>query len=216
MNRRESESRAGALEAEGPLPLRAVLPGLIYLLAIDGATVAGWLPRLGAAASAWPWVIAVLPWVTLLVLRRPPASLGYRRHRAAAEFGWGMVAGGMWRGLSMALSWWWVTRPSRLGWDALGVLSAVVWVPLVEETFFRGYLGRSLAARLGRWPAILTQALLFTLTPAHWAQGWPGLVSVFGFGLLAGWLTEARRSLWSAWGAHAFANILPQILAGLG
>jgi membrane protease YdiL (CAAX protease family) len=46
----------------------------------------------------------------------------------------------------------------------------------------------------------------------HWAQGWLHLVSIFGFGLLAGWLVVKRGSVWSAWGAHAFANLLPSII----
>ncbi len=195
-----------------PLTVRAILPGLIFILLVDAATVAGWLPRLGVIGHAWPWVLAALPWTTLLVLKAPPGAFGYWRHRAAVEYGWGMVAGGAWRALSLALNLAVLSGADRLGW-AGSLWSGLIWVPLVEETFFRGYLGRALVRRWGLWPGALAQAVLFTLTPVHWVQGGLHLVSVFGFGLLAGWLTQARRSLWAAWGAHGFANVLPLLLA---
>jgi membrane protease YdiL (CAAX protease family) len=37
-------------------------------------------------------------------------------------------------------------------------------------------------------------------------------VSIFGFGLLAGWLMHVRSSIWAPWGAHAFANLLPMLV----
>ncbi len=100
----------------------------------------------------------------------------------------------------------------QLGLDARNFLSAVILVPLTEETFYRGYLGRSLAARLGMWPAIMLQATAFALHPVHWHQGWPALLSILGFGILAGWLVLARGTLWIAWGAHGFAILLPELL----
>jgi membrane protease YdiL (CAAX protease family) len=82
----------------------------------------------------------------------------------------------------------------------------------IEETFFRGYLGRGLAGQWGFWPSLLIQSMLFAFHPVHWAQGWPHWISIFGFGCLAGWLVERRQSIWSAWGAHAFANLIPVAL----
>ncbi len=204
--------RASSDHPAEPLTVRAVLPGLAFILLVDAATVAGWLPRWGNLGLAWPWILAVLPWLTILVLKAPPAALGYRRRRALAEYGWGMVAGGAWRVLSIGLNLALTGGGIRLGWAA-GLWAGIVWVPLVEETFFRGYLGGALVRRWGLWPGTLAQALLFTLTPVHWAQGGLHLVSIFGFGVLAGWLTQVRRSLWSAWGAHGFANVLPLLLA---
>jgi membrane protease YdiL (CAAX protease family) len=120
-----------------------------------------------------------------------------------------MLAGAIWRGLSMALSLAW------LDGSVIGLMGGFVWVPLVEETFFRGYLGRTLSARLGTWRGIILQAVLFAMLPEHWAQGWPALAGIFAFGVLAGWLVETRRTLWIGWGAHAFANVLPEILLSL-
>lgn len=195
-----------------PLPMRAVLPGLVFVVVLDLATVAGWLPRCGVLAVAWPWVLAALPWITLVVLRASPETLGYTRRRAVLDYGWGLVAGGVWRGLSLALNLAVASGADVLGWPGT-LWAGLMWVPLVEETFFRGYLGRALVRRLGPFVGIVVQAVLFTLTPVHWAQGGLHLISILAFGLLAGWLTKARRSLWSAWGAHGFANVLPLLLA---
>lgn len=201
-------ANGGAVER---LPLRAVLPGLIGIALIDLAAVSGRWPAAGWLPPAAVVAMAVLPWATLLVLRRSPSALGYTRRRALAEYGWGAVAGGLWRGASLAL---------HLGWGALGappgagaLLSALVLIPLVEETFYRGYLGRALVPRLGRAGAIVAQAVLFTLHPVHWSQGLPALFSILGFGLLAGALVEWRRSLWPAWGAHGLANLIALLLA---
>lgn len=188
------------------------MPGLIYVLAVDVAVVAGWMPTVGRLFSANSLVLLAVPWVTLAVLRKGPGVFGYRRQRALAEYGWGVLAGAVWRGLSMTLNAHWL---GGLGWSGAEMTIGLVWVPLVEETFFRGYLGRALASRLGALPGVLIQAVLFTLQPAHWSQGWPALVSIFTFGLLAGWLCQARRSIWGAFGAHGFANILPAVLSGL-
>lgn len=204
-------SQFPAVGKDEPLTIRAILPGLAFILLLDAVTVAGWLPRLPVVARVWPWVMAVLPWTTLLVVRGAPAALGYRRRRALAEYGWGMVAGGAWRVLSLAFNLALASGGDRLGWAA-SLVAGLIWAPLVEETFFRGYLGRAMVGRWGLWPGTLAQAVLFTLTPVHWSQGGLHLISIFGFGVLAGWLTQARRSLWSAWGAHGFANVLPLLL----
>lgn len=195
-----------------PLPLWAVLPGLVYIVVIDLLMVTGMIGFVPWLVQTWSLVLLVLPWVTLLVLRQSPSALGYTLDRMLAEFGWGMVAGGVWRGLSMGFNLWWQGGWTNIGWGVGYWLGGVVLVPLVEETFFRGYLGRALAPRVGRWPAIIIQAVLFSLHPGHWAQGYLHLVSIFIFGLMTGWLVEKRGSIWAAWGAHGFANVLPGIM----
>jgi membrane protease YdiL (CAAX protease family) len=198
------------------LPLWAILPGLIFILIVDLLAVTGWLGFAQGFLVAWSLVLAVIPWVTLLVIRGSPSMFGYIRGQGLADYGWGMVAGGIWRGLSMAFNLWWQGGWSRIGWGVFGWIGALVFVPLVEETFFRGYLGRALRVRIGSWPAILTQGILFALHPGHWAQGFLHLISIFLFGILAGWLMEKRGSIWAAWGAHSFANILPEMLSFFG
>jgi membrane protease YdiL (CAAX protease family) len=197
---------------ERGLPVWAILPGLLYILFVDVLAIVGIPTSLRAFVQPWSLVLALIPWVSLIVLRRRPSSLGYQRKRALADFGWGILAGAIWRGISLGFNSWYSGSVTKLGWGAASWLLALVWIPLVEETFFRGYLGRSLSSRFGRWPGIFFQAILFSLHPGHWSQGWPHLASIFIFGILAGWLVEHRGSIWPAWGAHAFANALPEIM----
>jgi membrane protease YdiL (CAAX protease family) len=209
----DKEADGGTYSA---LRLWAILPGLIYILVVDFLTVTGWLGFAQGFFQTWNIVLAVIPWVTLLVVRGSPSMFGYTRIRALVDYGWGMVAGGIWRGLSMAFNLWWQGGWTEIGWGILGWIGALVFIPLIEETFFRGYLGRGLRVRVGKWPAIFVQAILFSLHPGHWAQGYLHLVSILLFGILAGWLMERRGSIWAAWGAHGFANILPAILRFFG
>lgn len=193
---------------------RSVLPGLAFILAVDLlGSFGGRAPRL-LSSPLVPVVLLVLPWITIGILRLSPRALGFSRARMLACFGWGMVAGGVWRLASLGLNMWLQGGDGALGLSSGGVLAAAVWVPGLEETFYRGYLGRGLQPRLGRWGAILVQAVLFCCYPGHWLQGMPHVISIFAFGVLAGWLVARTRSIWSAWGAHALANLIPLLLGG--
>jgi membrane protease YdiL (CAAX protease family) len=198
--------------SDPPLPLPAVLPGLVMVSIVDVMAVSGMMERLQVIHTGWLLVAAIVPWVTLLVMRRGPAALGYHRRRAVANFGWGALFGLVWRGLSMTLNLWLIDTDVFLGLNAGDLVSALILVPLVEETFFRGYLGRSLSIRFGYWRGIVMQALLFGLLPAHCGQGWIAMTSILAFGVLAGWLVQRTGSLWIAWGAHGAANIFPLLL----
>ncbi len=195
------------------LPFAAILPALLVSLALAGIGVSG----AGLPASRWvslsPLVFASLPWATLIILREPVASLGYSGERALARFGWGMLAGALWRAASLALNAAWEARLDRLGAGPADWLTALVWVPFVEETYYRGFLGLGLRPRCGRLGAVVIQAVLFTLHPLHWTQGPPHIVGIFAFGLLAGALVVRTGSIWPAWGAHALANAIPLALA---
>ena len=214
MNNQDGKEESG--DSYSALPLWAILPGLIFILIVDLLTITGWLGYAQIFLQTWSLILVVIPWVTLLVIRGSPTMFGYTRDRGLIDYGWGMVAGGIWRGLSMAFNLWGQGGWTRIGWGALGWIGALVFIPLVEETFFRGYLGRSLRLRVGSWSAILIQGILFTLHPGHWAQGYLHLISIFLFSILAGWLMEKRGSIWASWGAHGFANILPEILRFFG
>lgn len=191
---------------------KQLAPGLIYIFLIDLLGVTGLF-------EAWPWLgriwvipLVVLPWGWVLASPRRLRSMGFRRQHWLLNLGWGAVAGGLWRIASLVLN----LALTEEGTTAFGwgdIFSAIVLVPWIEETFFRGYLGRGLAVQWGFWPSLLIQSTLFTFHPSHWAQGWPHLISIFGFGCLAGWLVERRRSIWAAWGAHAFANLIPLVLS---
>lgn len=212
-NFREIPPPAAKPLADAALPLRSILPGMLLILAIDLWALIGNPKELVFFRGWWILLIAALPWLTLLVVRGRPEKLGYRRERAAVRFGWGAFFGALWRGLSMALNLFFVRKTISLGIDVRSIFNAFIFVPFIEETFFRGYLGRPLSHHLGRWKGIVLQALLFTFHPAHFEQGALAWISIFGFGLLAGWLLEKTGSIWTAWGAHACANVVPLLLA---
>lgn len=193
-------------------PLRAVVPGLFLITIVDGLTVIGLWPSAGWINLSLPIVLACIPWVTALILRFPIRSLGYNRRQFVRVFGWGIVAGGYWRLASLLFNLWAIDLGPSISGFFTSLIGALIWIPLVEETFFRGYLGRSLSGSIGVWPGIIVQAVLFTFQPVHWYQGGVAMVSIMVFGILAGWLHERWDSLWPAWGAHAFANLLPLLL----
>jgi membrane protease YdiL (CAAX protease family) len=200
------------LRADNSLSLRAIFPGLFLILLVDALAILGIWPS-GSVNLVFSLVLFLLPWATLVVTRTSVNKLGYRQTQFLRTFGWGMVAGGIWRIFSVLINLWVI----RLGGNELNwissIMGAIIWVPLVEETYFRGYIGRALSNSIGLWPGIVTQALLFTLQPVHLSQGYLALISVFVFGVLAGWIHTRFDSIWSAWGAHAFANFLPLLIA---
>lgn len=213
INRNESNGSTSVLNekrgVKNSLSLRGIIPGLFLILLVDALALIGMWPSSGTVNLAFSLVLLALPWATIVVTRKSVTNLGYQRAQALRALGWGVVAGGLWRITSVLINLWSI----RLGNGYFGwispVIGAIVWVPLVEETYFRGYLGRALSTSIGLWPGIVAQALLFTLQPVHLSQGLVALISVFGFGVLTGWIQTRFDSIWSAWGAHAFANVLP-------
>jgi membrane protease YdiL (CAAX protease family) len=185
-----------------------VVPGLLLILGLEVMVLLGFIqytPRLQFLFTA---TMLLIPWITTLLSDNGLESLGYTRERLWLHIGWGMVAGGFWRILSVIINLWGLEL-NGVWTSSRHVLAAVLWVPFLEETFFRAYLGRSLTGKFGAVMGILIQATLFTLLPSHTQQGVWSLMSIFAFGLLAGWLMKKRQSIWAPWGAHAFANLLP-------
>lgn len=89
------------------------------------------------------------------------------------------------------------------GW-ALAVVMVVVIAPLAEEVVFRAALLEGLAARIGAWPAIIAQAVVFAaLHRSVWL-----LFPTFVLGLALGYLAHTRRSLWPAIALHAGYNAI--------
>jgi membrane protease YdiL (CAAX protease family) len=84
------------------------------------------------------------------------------------------------------------------------VVLIVLWAPLSEELFFRGFLLQGVAAGMGPWVAAVVSALLFSVS-----HGSPVLlVPVFVSGLLLAWLFFRTRSLNACITAHALQNAL--------
>lgn len=105
--------------------------------------------------------------------------------------------------------------PSLFGSGGVGFALAVLMVvfigPTVEELVFRGALQGGLAERFGMWPAIVIQAALFSA----FHRSWWLLVPTFILGVVLGWLTERRGSLWPAIMLHALYNAITVVAAFL-
>jgi uncharacterized protein len=99
-------------------------------------------------------------------------------------------------------------------------LAQVFFSPISEELLFRGFVLPQLNAHTGFWQANVLQAFLFTAM--HWPNWlWvngfqPWLVttslSVFGLGLLFGWLLRRTHSIWPPVAAHILNNFLTAFL----
>lgn len=92
------------------------------------------------------------------------------------------------------------------GGSALASLtfSALVLAPLGEELFFRGLLFRRLALGVGRWPALVTSALLF----AAFHGNIRGLVVYFWLGLVFAGAYAATGRLSCAIAVHVGNNAI--------
>lgn len=178
--------------------------------------------RIGVLTAYYAAQIAVLVW---LVRRRggdPLTALGLRRgalqpKRALTAVA--LVVGLLIATRTFGVLYAFVTRvvglapvdssldlPGLFGADALGVALAVLMVvivgPVIEEAVFRGALQPSLAVRIGVWPAILAQAVVFSLLHRSiWL-----LVPLTVLGIALGWLTKRCGSLWPAISLHAAYN----------
>jgi membrane protease YdiL (CAAX protease family) len=203
--------------SEHTVSWRGALAGLIFIVFLDGAY---WL---GGPATRdlllrwgllWSALFLALPLAYALSTRRGLRALGYRPQSALRYYLWGVAAGALWR---LADTLYAAGAGGLLGpLELLRTLfDAFILVPLLEETFFRGYLQAGLTARLGPLPAVFIQALLFAGHPYHVAQGLLKLPSIFLFGVIAGLLTWRTRTLAAAWGAHGLANILPALITAL-
>ena len=110
---------------------------------------------------------------------------------------------------------------SVLGWDTpqslpegldlegpgvIGVLAVVVvlWVPLAEEVFFRGFVLSGLVGNLGTVGAAIVSSLVFALFHVDPKM----MVPIFVTGLLFAWLYSRTGSVWSCVAAHAMQNAL--------
>ena len=80
----------------------------------------------------------------------------------------------------------------------------VLWGPLAEEVFFRGFIFPGLIGRLGITGAAVASSLVFAV--AHPDLG--VIVPIFVTGMLLAWLYQKTGSLWSCLVAHGLQNAL--------
>jgi membrane protease YdiL (CAAX protease family) len=200
-----------------------ILPGLLFILALDvaywlgGPVVRGVLERFGLV---WSAAFIALPVAYVVSSGRSWRDLGYRRQGARRYYVWGLGIGAVWRLLDLLLAF---GAGGTMGLSPGGAVTLLGWlfnglilVPLLEETFFRGYLQAGLEDRLGPLPAIVLQAALFAGHPYHAVQGPLKVSSIALFGVIAGVLYWRTRSIASVYGAHGMANVLPRLVTALG
>ena len=101
--------------------------------------------------------------------------------------------------------------PGRLPLFPYGFASTVL-VPLSEEVLHRGFLYAYLRTVLGKWPALVLQAVMFTalhlrLADPSWSYG-IHLADVFLLGLAFGFLYEHTESLYPSIVCHGTINYL--------
>ncbi len=116
---------------------------------------------------------------------------------------------------------------SELGYDALmpeplpievagdgalmlaSVLALGVWVPFVEEVFFRGFLFAGIAARYGLYVGIAASAFLFAVVHFSLAT----IIPIFVTGILFALVYHVTRSIWIPIAAHSAQNLLALLAA---
>lgn len=210
---------------------------IILLLVMIGVSVAGYFSaqRMRSAQNpnrlffygvtmAWEWImVAYIYW-------------GVRRHgksmRELVGGGW-TRARDFFRDLGIALSFWiaalfvlgivaHVVGTSGMNQAARtispqGLQESVLWIAVAvtagfcEETIFRGYLQKQLAAWTQSAPAgVMLSAVLFGT--GHIYQGGKATVVIGVYGLMFGILAEVRRSLRPGMMTHAWHDALAGLL----
>ena len=86
----------------------------------------------------------------------------------------------------------------------LTFMALVIWTPLTEELFFRGFVFAGLVNRFGVAGALALSAMIFSAP--HILAGPGVLVPIFITGFLLAWLYHRTGSLWPSIAAHAGQN----------
>lgn len=114
---------------------------------------------------------------------------------------------------------WLVRFPDVAGLLGMFLYSSFVTI-FAEELFFRGLLLHSLQNSLGRWPAILMQAALFTIPNSIVVLFLPvlqgatyGLVYTFlTIGVAGGWSAARTQSIWPSLTTAVLSNLILTII----
>ncbi len=202
--------------------------GMLALQGIISGTARALVPP--EQVGLWPWLVAYLLTMTVLAghtwwytrerFAAPGAALGLR---AAPAWAWVAALAGAWA-LAAGARWYlhWLDEgagtvfgPSADVWavavEAVGVRGALalfvmtfcVVAPLVEELFFRGFLGGALrdVTWLSPATAVLANGALFALV-----HPWVSMPPVLLLGVGTAWLARRTGSIIPGIGAHAVYN----------
>jgi uncharacterized protein len=97
-------------------------------------------------------------------------------------------------------------------------LVAAVGAPVFEELFFRGFLRRALASRIGG-AAIWVQALLFGFAHYQFDVGWQNIsvmVAITGLGTVLGYVAQRTGRLAAGMIGHGMFNLFVTLVIVLG
>ena len=100
------------------------------------------------------------------------------------------------------------------GWTPLFWIAAVIFAPIFEESFFRGFLFVGLRdSKVGpAWAVILTS---LTFAIVHIQYSWQGIVTILFIGLVFGIVRLFSKSLWTTMVLHAAWNLFSLITVAI-
>ena len=195
----------------------------VFFLAVGGASAPSrWEDELSLLA----WLAAIAESVLLLVVwlvvvrkyRLPWSVVGLRLPAQGRPL---LLAAAALLG-SLAFTAAYGAIVSALGFDALipeplpvglvgdgavilvSVFALAVWVPFVEEIFFRGFLFAGLAARYGLYAGLAASAAIFALIHFSLAT----ILPIFVTGILLAVVYHRTGSIWIPAAAHSAQNLL--------
>ena len=106
-------------------------------------------------------------------------------------------------------------RASFAGYLPVAIIVASVFAPVIEETFFRGFLLRYLRDRMPWGVALVISAALFSA--GHFSYNQPTIfLPIFCAGLILGGLYLWSGSIWPGILTHAMFNLVPVLVLFLG
>jgi uncharacterized protein len=185
-------------------------------------------PRPSAELLVNPWVLIVSAVLTSGLVLGPVCFIAIRKRgarfadlgfvRAPAADSMRLIAAAFL--MDTGVSTWWARiahycgialQPNGLDQFGTGmkglvfalVLGAIV-APVVEETFFRGFLFAAIRKNHSFWIAASTSGLIFGA--AHLVPG--AIVSLGAAGFIWAWLRERTGSIWPCIAAHVLNNVL--------
>ena len=102
--------------------------------------------------------------------------------------------------------------PDDIGLEGPAIIGSfalvVLWGPLAEEVFFRGFIFPGLMGRLGFAGAAVVSSLLFALAHVDGVERLVMVPPIFAIGMLLAWLYQRTGSIWSCFAAHAIWNAI--------
>ncbi len=186
-----------------------------FFLADPGLKLLGLTTQTPAGVAVAKFLQASLIVIGILAVARlcgeDLASLYILKGRLLLGLGVGLIAFATCLVLTLQQAAIRVLGTARLMSLAAWILLFVLSNGFMEELLFRGLFLRRYEPLMGKWLAVFSTALAFTLAHMQvtYAPGlWFFLLVTFGFALAWGWLMQRTDSLWGSVLFHAGADLL--------